>query len=50
MRSMLQGDEIVIEVEDDGCGIPAEKIARIFGRGTPDDDPCTGGPVRAVSF
>ena len=30
VRSMLQGGEIVIEVEDDGRGIPEERVARIF--------------------
>jgi signal transduction histidine kinase len=30
VRSMSRGEEIVIEVEDDGCGIPAERVARIF--------------------
>jgi sensor histidine kinase regulating citrate/malate metabolism len=31
---MLQGDEIVIEVEDDGCGIPPKK-SRAFSVGVP---------------
>jgi two-component system NtrC family sensor kinase len=30
VRSMRQGGEIVIHVEDDGPGIPAENIGRIF--------------------
>jgi signal transduction histidine kinase len=30
VRSVLQGEEIVIEVEDDGRGIPVERVPRIF--------------------
>ncbi len=30
VRSRNAGDEILVEIEDDGCGIPAENLHRIF--------------------
>jgi PAS domain S-box-containing protein len=30
IRTRMEGDGVVIEIADDGCGIPAEHLARIF--------------------
>jgi two-component system NtrC family sensor kinase len=30
IRTRVEGDEVLVEVEDDGCGIPQENLSRIF--------------------
>jgi len=33
VRTRLEGDQILVRIEDTGCGIPAENLTRIFDPG-----------------